>query len=290
MENDSLVTLFEPERERLLSDIQQDRTPQAVQEVLEKAIDRLTIRYAEACADARTRDAAQLTLRTIKQALPLVDSVGEVRRWQSELPVARRSFTPATLAPMISGVVLILSGMLSLMISGGLAGIVSLVGALIPAALGMAALFWAGMKYNAPKPQSAQDGPTREELLEDGEKIWHHLKGMLLAADNALEAIQTQAEPEEHRAEIVAEVDSMPRAEVEMFSGLLESAYAMEGPDAREMVERICFYLHGAKVDVLDDAPGREAWFEYLPACHPGTIRPALASEEKLICKGLAAR
>ena len=57
-----------------------------------------------------------------------------------------------------------------------------------------------------------------------------------------------------------------------------------------EQAEAIRFYLHKAQVDVLDFAPGRESWFEFLPAGGEGTIRPALVSEGKLIKKGLASK
>ena len=61
------------------------------------------------------------------------------------------------------------------------------------------------------------------------------------------------------------------------------------GPDAGEMAESIRFYLHGAGLETADFEPGREAWFEFLPARRAGTIRPALMRGGRLVKKGLAA-
>ena len=77
---------------------------------------------------------------------------------------------------------------------------------------------------------------------------------------------------------------------LELFSELLETAYATGDDGARESAASIRFYLHSAGVDVVDYTPGRESWFEFLPAPRPGTMRPALASEGKLIKKGLASK
>ena len=61
-----------------------------------------------------------------------------------------------------------------------------------------------------------------------------------------------------------------------------------DNADSREMIEAIRFHLHNAQVEVADYEKGREAWFEFLPARLPGTIRPALVQGDRLIKKGLA--
>ena len=80
-----------------------------------------------------------------------------------------------------------------------------------------------------------------------------------------------------------------PKA-LELFSELLETAYAAGDEGSRESASAIRFYLHNAGIDVVDYAPGQESWFEFLPATRPGTMRPALASDGKLIKKGLASK
>ena len=81
----------------------------------------------------------------------------------------------------------------------------------------------------------------------------------------------------------------MPAAALELFSELLESAYAAGSDSGREQAEAIRFYLHRSGIEVCDYVAGRESWFEFLPAGGVGTIRPALVTEGRLLKKGLAA-
>ena len=289
MENATLLELLESDREMVLAALNRDRSPAAAQAALEKALDRVALRYAEQCADAASRDAAQSILRALRSALPLVDSVGEVRRWQRTAPdPAARRIKPATLGLMALGVVLELAVMLGLLITGGrLTGAVAFLEALLPAALGMAALYWAGLKQGKPPKQRDAAPDLRDEFLIDADKVWHHLRGMLLLADSAVESARSQAAVDQQR-QATAGQGPLDRAQAELFAGLLENCYAQDGADSREMAEGIRFYLHGMGVEAADYAAGREAWFEFLPAQKPGTIRPALLYDDKLVKKGLA--
>ena len=276
--------------EMMQASLNRDRSPTAAQSVLEKALDRVSLRYAEQCPDATSRDAAQMLIKAIKSALPLMDSVGEVHRWQktAEKPAAKRA-KPASIGLLALGAVLELSVMLGLLLTGGrLTGALMFLEAIVPAALGMAALFWAGVKYGKPEKKKAAEPDQRDEFLVDVEKVCHHLRGMMLLADSAVEGARNRSAIERQRQ---AKTDQGPLdpAQAELFAGLLENGYAQDNPDSRELVESLRFYLHGAGVEVVDFAPGRENWFEFLPARRSGTIRPALVYDDKLIKKGLAA-
>ena len=83
---------------------------------------------------------------------------------------------------------------------------------------------------------------------------------------------------------------SFSAADAELFGELLESTYAAGDENAMEAASAIRFYLHNAKVDVVDYAEGNERWFEFLPAPGQGTIRPALVSGGRLLKKGMASR
>ena len=292
MENVSLVGLLEADREMIMASLTRDRAPAAVQTALEKALDRVMLRHAEACPDGRTRDAAQMILSSLKSALPLVDLVGEVRRWQKTAGASGRSKPGALVwAALAGGALLVLASVMGLAFAGGRAGALAPLKAAVPAVLGMAGVFWAGTKWAKPPKGGAADAPSdyRDEYLVDAEKLWHHLRGMLLVADGALENLRAQSAAEAQRAERAAAEGPLDRAQLELFAGLLEGLYAQSGPDAREMAESIRFYLHGARVEVVDQEAGREEWFETLPSVKSGTIRPALVSEGRLIKKGLAA-
>lgn len=290
MQNTTLLGLLESDREMIMATLNQDRSPAAAQSALEKALDRISLRYAEQSADPAARDAAQLILKTLRSALPLIDSVGEVRRWQKEIakPTARR-MNPATMALLALGAVLVLAVMLGLLLTGGrLVGAVAFIEALVPAALGMAALFWAGVQYGTPPKQKSDAPQMRDEFLIDPEKVWHQLHGVLLLADSAVESARSRAAIERQQ-QASAAPGPLDRDQVELFSGILENVYAQSTPDGRELAESLRFYLHGAGVEVVDYEKGREPWFEFLPAQNRGTIRPALIHDDKLIKKGLAA-
>ncbi|MBR2699859.1 MAG: hypothetical protein IKE76_14830 [Clostridia bacterium] len=289
MENATLLELLESDREMILASLNRDRSPAAAQAALEKALDRVALRYAEQCPDAASRDAAQLILRALRSALPLVDSVGEVRRWQKTAPTpAARRMKPAALGLMALGVVLELAVMLGLLITGGrLTGAVAFIEALVPAALGMAALYWAGLKQGRPDKQKDVAPDLRDEFLIDADRVWHHLRGMILLADSAVESARSRTAVDQQK-QAAAGQGPLDRTQAELFAGLLENCYAQDSAEGREMAEGIRFYLHGLGVEAADYTKGREAWFEFLPAQQSGTIRPALLIDDKLIKKGLA--
>ena len=294
MERKTLLSLLEEDREMIMGALRADRSPQAAQTALEKAMDRIALRYAELSDGQAEGDTAQLILKTLRSALPLVDSVGEARRWERTTGVSPKKgdWKPVTLGFLALGVVLILSVLLGLVLANRkLTGLLTLFEAVIPAALGMAALFYAGLRHGRPEKASKNEAPAvREEFLIDPEKVWHHLRGAILLADNALEGVQSQAL--RHRETAAADTTGiqLDARLAELFSGLLEMAYARNDADSREMIESINFYLHGAGVEVVNYESGREACFEFLPAPTPGTLRPALMHGDRIVKKGLAAK
>ena len=291
MDTTSLIELLEADREMILASLNSNRSPEAAEAALEKSLDRIALRYGEQCADEGSREAAGLILKTLRSALPLMESVAEVRRWKTEAASAgkRARLKPKTIALLATGTVLELSVMLGLLFTGHrLTGILTLIEALIPAALGMAALFLAGVQHGRPEPLPEAAPAEREEFLVDPDRVWHQLKGMALLADSAVQAERVQSE-QRRQAQLPEGVDGpLDGRQLELFSGLLENAYAHADPDSREAAQSIRFYLHGAGIEAVDYAEGRESWFEFLPAQCPGTMRPALIQDGKVIKKGLA--
>ena len=291
MENACLLELLEEDREMILAGIARDRSPAAVQATLEKALDRVMLRASERFEDAADRESAQLALSSVKSALPLIDSIGEVRRWQRQAGASERRRAGALAWVALAGGALLVAGaVLGLAFAGGRLGVLAPVKALVPAALGAAAVFWAGTRFAKPaRPSEPERADVRDEYLVDPERLWHRLRGAVMVADGAVEGLRGRRQARERQTDRTAQAAGpLERGQVELFSGLLENAYAQDGDVAREMAESIRFYLHGAQVEVVDYEKGREAWFEFLPAQRPGTIRPALVSGDKLIRKGMA--
>lgn len=297
MDKLSLAALLDEDREMVMANLAQDRALPAAQASLEKAVDRVMYRYVEREGDAALRDSAQHILQAMKNALPMIDAVGEARAWKKEAAhVDRRGLQMGWLATLalVAGVLLVAASVLAVVIAGRLTGALALIKTLLPAALGCAALFFAGvlaMKPRKPKKGAArEEDAVRMEYLVDAEKAYHVLRGAMLLADGQLARIREANAVEAQRRAEASPAGGMSGEALELFAQLLENAYASGDEGAGESISAIRFYLHNAQIDVADYAPGRESWFEFLPASRPGTLRPALTANGKLLNKGLASK
>lgn len=296
MDKLSLVALLDEDREMVLANLARDPSLPAAQQALEKAIDRVMYRYSEACGDAALRDSAQQILQAMKNTLPVMDAVGEARTWNRQVRSEKSGLTfgPMAVASLVGGAVLVIAAVLGMLISGRFSGALAFVKAMLPAVLGCGALFWAGVCAARPrKGRDAQQAPedVRTEFLADGEKCWHCLRGAMLQADGQLQRIgEANAVAKQQASQTAVGIGKLDPKALDLFAELLETAYAAGDEGARESASAIRFYLHNAGVDVVDYAPGRESWFEFLPASGAGTMRPALASEGRLVKKGLASK
>ena len=296
MQNDSLVALLDEDREQVLANIARDRTLPAVQAVLEKEIDRVMYRHAEACGDVALRDSARNLLQAMKNTLPLMDAVGEVRTWQKQYEAPENKglrFGPVALGALLGGLTLVLASVLAGLLNSRMGGVLAFLKVLLPVAVGCGLLFWSGLQAAKPKStQPAEKGPeaTRTEYLADADKAWHCLRGALLQADGQLKRIAEENALLKQRQAESAPEGELSSAALDLFANLLESACASSDDSAKEAASAMRFYLHNAGIDVTDYAPGKEAWFEFLPAARPGTMRPALVSGGKLVRKGLASK
>ena len=295
MDKLSLVALLDEDKEMVLANLKRDASLPAAQAALEKEIDRLTYRYTEACEVPLLRDSAQQILQAMKNTLPIIDAVGEAHTWnrQAQTPKGKYNFGPMTLALLIGGLVLVIAAVLGVMIAGRVSGAFAFIKALLPTVLGCGALYWAGVQSARPGgrgKRQAQPEDVRTEFLADGEKAWHCLRGAVLQADGQLDRIREYDAAQRQQASQSGDGGQIDPKALELFSELLESAYAAGDEGARESASAIRFYLHNAGVDAVDYTPGRESWFEFLPASKPGTMRPALTREGRLIKKGLASK
>ena len=290
MDKLTLLVLLEDDKEMIMSNLARDRAPQAAVATLDKAVDRVMYRYMERCGDPKLGEAAQLTLQTLKSALPLMDAVGDVREWKKHVDTTqtRRKMDKLSAIALAGGALLVGGAALGLYFSGRLKSPLTLIEALLPLILGGAGLFWSGLRMG--RPAKKTDEPDRDQLrieyLIDTEKAWHDLRGAMLMADSQLEVFMANAAVEQTVKTQAAA--GLSGEEIDLLTNLLELAYVEQGDNAREMISGIRFFLHARGIDMVEYSPARAGWFEKLPAQRPGTIRPALACGEKLIKKGLA--
>ena len=294
MDKISLAALLDSDREMIVANLNRDRSLDAAQSTLEKAVDRVMYRYTEAAESAELRDRAQHILQAVKNALPMIGAVGEARTWKKELPKPGKQRLRMGLWPILllaAGILLVAASVIAVMIGGHMGGVLSFVKALLPTALGCAALFLAGSMAAKPKKERpAQEEDVRTEYLVDVEKAYHILHGAMLLADGQLERIREEQAALAQQRAATNPAGDINGAELDLFAELLEAACASKEESARESATAIRFYLHNLGIDAVDWADGRESWFEFLPADRPGTLRPALVSGSRLLKKGMAAR
>lgn len=298
MDKLSLAALLDEDREMVMANLAQDRSLPAAQASLEKAVDRVMYRYVENEGDEAMRDSAQHILQAMKNALGMIDAVGEARAWKKAIAgPEKRGLRMGWLAitALVAGALLVAASVLAVVIAGRLTGALTLLKTLLPAALGCAALFFAGVLAAKPAKQKKIAAPqdadaVRTEYLVDAEKAYHVLRGAMLLADGQLARIREANAVEAQRKAETAPAGGMSGEALDLFAQLLENAYATGDDDAQESISAIRFYLHRVQIDVADYEPGRESWFEFLPASRPGTLRPALTSNGKLLKKGLASK
>ena len=296
MDKLSLAALLDDDREMIIASLARDRSLPAAQAALEKAVDRVMYRYTEQCDSPELRDSSQYILQAMKNVLPMIDAVGEARSWkrEAEQPGKRGLKLGVWGALLLAlGALLVLASVLAVMFAGHLGGALAFVKALLPSALGCGALFWAGIlaaRPRRPKAKGAPEEAVRTEYLVDVEKAFHVLRGAMLLADGQLERMREELAAQDARRNETSPAGEVSGAALDLFSELLESAYAAGDEAAKESASAMRFYLHSAGIDVADYAEGRESWFEFLPADRPGTLRPALVCGGKLLKKGMAAR
>ena len=284
MAETKLQSLLEEDREMIMGNLSKDRSPEASQNVLEKALDRLLYRFLEKENDEAVTGAARTALLGIKYSLPFLCSASEIREWKlSASDEKKKKLRPIGLILLIIGLVLVLIFEALLLGSGEKTDTLYYV---LPAA---GALFLLGAGLLLMKPAVAEDAKKKLEILADPQSIWHTLTGAVLIADNQIkEASEFSA-----KASGKQKIDfSLTKDETELFSSLLEAAYARrntaDGSDSEELISDINYYLHTRGVETEDCSKENEKRFELLPARRSGTIRPALVSNGKLLKKGLA--
>ena len=110
MAETKLQSLLEEDREMIMGNLSKDRSPEASQNVLEKALDRLLYRFLEKENDEAVTGAARTALLGIKYSLPFLCSASEIREWKLSASdeKTKKKLRPIGLILLIIGLVLVL--------------------------------------------------------------------------------------------------------------------------------------------------------------------------------------
>ena len=293
-----MMQILETEKDRVMNELKQAAEPSKAQTVLEKLFDRILLQYNEECAEERARDTARYILQAAKMMIPMISAAGETKVWSRNMDGSGsegglRLSVPA-IACLAGGAVLLVGTVIWLIASasGGIA-LYALWGSIPAIILGGGLLFWSGrMSLSKGGRKSAAAGDQQVEIMIDPGKIWTCLRAVVLAADKSLHETIEMAAYDKVRMSESAE-NSLLSEEADLFSGILESAYAEreenpDNPSAQEMISQIRYYLHCKDVEIVEYGGGKREWFELLPGKEPVTLRPALVRDGALIRKGLA--
>ena len=313
----TLQSIFEQDRERLLQSMSGAPASEIIR-IATQELDRVLYVYNQQTDDVTVLEAANAMIQTAKAAAGLIDTAGEARIYgrtdypggttkvKNKLPVFFWLILAAGLLCAAGSVWLILrirDVIPSLIPAGQAQGLPAWAWYLILPGAAMILLFLAGMSVRL-RSRSEQ---LHAELTTDPQKVYNRLLSMILVMDRSLEDIASASGLKE-KERIREETAAMDPAETELLASLLEDAYSRRDTDeqAAEAISQIKYYLHGRHIDVIDwkipetgkdrkkndtdqaAEPDRRGWFDMLPAYGAGTIRPALASDGKLLKKGLA--
>lgn len=288
MDEIRLQHLLKEDKEMLLENMAKDRSPEAVRALLENELDRIAYRCGENEKDERRAWSLQSYLKIIKNSLPFISSVSEVREWKRSVNASpARKFRPAAAVVSVAGAALIVVPVIMTMLSRE--GTLSLRTLLITLA-GAACLFLGGLFMRPKLKTSSTEAELKQEFLTDPATVYRNLLGAFIIADKCIEDDLALNEPSGEKSQIRAE--SISEDEAELLAGLLETAYTRRGQGDtsgnEEMISAIRYYLHNRNIDIVDYTKEQESRFEILPSKREGTIRPALVCGGKLIKKGLA--
>ena len=282
MEQLKLQDILESDKEMILENIAADSSPAAVVNVLDWELDRMLYRYAEGCPDENAVTAAGNMIKSIKNSLPFMEAVDDVKEWKltGDTEENKRKLR-------LAGIILTILGLASAAASFFLqlsrtseSASVSLLSTALPLILGAVMIFLGGLFLLKPPQQ-------KKNKKEDTK-----LKGIMLAADKSLEDMQETARLEKEKSLMASGGSDLKPEEAELFSSLLESLYTKrnteKSAETDEMISGIRYYLYKKNVEIVNYSREQASSFELLPGKKTGTLRPALMANGRLLKKGLA--
>ena len=295
MEELKLQDILESDKEMILENIAADPSPAAVVNVLDRELDRMLYRYAEGCPDENVVSAAGNMIKSIKNSLPFMEAVDDVKEWTlaGDAEENKRK-------PKLAGIILTILGLAAAAASFFLqlsrtseTASVSILNTALPLAAGAVLIFLGGLFILKPRKQVKNKPEDRKlEFRVTPEKTYRVLKGIMLAADKSLEDMKETARLEKEKALAASGGSDLNPEEAELFSSLLESLYTRKNTEnsaeTDEMISGIRYYLYGKNVEIVNYSREQAGSFELLPGKKTGTLRPALLANGRLLKKGLA--
>ena len=290
-----MTDLLEKDKDKLLTELSAAASADKAIHVLENEIDKLLLKHNEQCETDRERESAAYMMQAVRLSLPLIDSNGKIKVWESG---GRKddednggSFKLSFLVLLIIGLALCVFGFGPLMMDAYMSveanardQVILHGGATV---VGLIALYFSGYMYSRPKKVKGKK-EYQVDIRVDADRIYRNFRTALLSVDQSLEEISA-AERWKAR-EKAGSIDgrTVTQSELDLFSELLAAAYSGDPEYALEKVEQIKYFLHRQQIEVLDYTKENEKYFDLMPGSKAATIRPAMVAQGGLLKKGLA--
>ena len=327
----SMEVYLEEKKDRLLEDLSHAEDARRIQSILDQHLDHSLTVYNEQCTDPQLQELAARLTAAARSSLPLTDSTGEPRIWERTLATSTASAgslpsgsgSIITLKPdasllsgnaaggskgflaripkvrgllpvvsLIGGILCLISALPVLFSSGiSVSSVTSLPLVILMLLLGGFLLYLAGhmSSKNVPAPGNRV---LEAQQTYDAQKIFLHLKQIVLTIDHQLQDAQAQILSRERlqsRAEEDAHASGTDEPELELYAALLEAACSGDGEYALEELQQVRHYLHQRKnIDLEDYSEEHRDWFERMPGARNMTLRPAMLRDGTLLKRGLA--
>ena len=290
-----MTDLLEKDKDKLLTELSAAASAEKAIHVLENEIDKLLLKHNEQCETDRERESAAYMMQAVRLSLPLIDSNGKIKVWESG---GRKddednggSFKLSFLVLLIIGLALCVFGFGPLMMDAYMSveanardQVILHGGATV---VGLIALYFSGYMYSRPKKVKGKK-EYQVDIRVDADRIYRNFRTALLSVDQSLEEISA-AERWKAR-EKAGSIDgrTVTQSELDLFSELLAAAYSGDPEYALEKVEQIKYFLHRQQIEVLDYSKENAKYFDLMPGSKAATIRPAMVAQGGLLKKGLA--
>ena len=275
--------LLEKDKEQLKTRLSAAADAEEAAVICEKALNRIQLQYNEQAPSDAVRKAASASLTTARAALQLIDSSGEIQSYERTLPSAASKaggWIPVAVGAGFSAAAAFF--MMTAPAAMSPVGLVLLIA-------GLVSIFIGGLQFGKKRGIA----PRKEQILEvhpAPEKICHSLTGLLTVVDQQLEDVQyEEMRVKELPGPVAVNQAALPDDELQLLSGILESAYARaDNPEAQAEISNIRFYLHKKGIEAVEYSEETARYFNRIPSVKKGTLRPAVLQNNTVLIKGLA--
>ena len=289
-----MTDLLEKDKDKLLTELAGAGTADKAVVVLENEMDKLLLKHNESCDSDRERESAAYMMQAVRLSLPLIDSNGKIKVWESGQadPDEGGSFKWSFLLLFLLGLALFVFGCGPLFIDSYITAEENLRNEVIlhggATVVGLFALYFSGYVYSRPKKAKVRNKEHQVEIKVDADKVYRNFRTAILSIDQSLEEIG--AAERWNKRDQAGSIDgkTVTPSELDLFSDLLAAAYSGDPEYALEKVEQIKYFLHRNQIEVVDYSKDNAKYFDLMPGSKPATIRPALVAQGGLLRKGLA--